>query len=186
MPFGSEVVPEVKRICSGVSRPRLGSCKWTGEETWGKVSARSSSASLGTRALKLQQERTICGNQAGPGFGDDAPGEVHIASGVEGNHQDSTQHAAKECRDPLCAVPSPQHHALANGHVALDQSGGEALRQMRQFSIAARILTSAAVKHHRTLPAMPAEVVDERSQMRAHNGTSMPLNASADRSRLYL
>ncbi len=111
--------------------------------------------------------------QAGLGFRDDALGEIEAAAGIQRNNEHTAQHAAKECGDPLRAVLSPEHDAVAGDDLAPHQFGGKTLCQICEFSVGGNLLAIATMNDHGSLLAMTAVIVDERGQMRAHNAGSM-------------
>jgi hypothetical protein len=121
------------------------------------------------RGGQARQQRAVGDQQARPRIGDDAQREGGIARGIERNRQHAAQHASEKRRDPLGAVLSPQHHALAAGDVAANQLGGETPRQLREIAISGGVAANAAMHHHGGLGAVAAEVFYERGQMRAHN-----------------
>ena len=55
------------------------------------------------------------------------------AGSIQRHDEDTAQHAAEKRCDPLGAVFSPQHDALAYGDLAAHQFGGKALGKIGQI-----------------------------------------------------
>ncbi len=141
------------------------------------MAANSSKAMRGNRCrCEAGEQRLVSGQQAGLGFRDDALGEVEAAAGIQRNDEYAAQHAAEECRNPLRAVLSPQHHALAAADLAPHQLGGKALRQGCQIAVGGNLSAIAAMDDHGSLGAVTSVIVNERGQMKAHNGVKYAIS----------
>ncbi len=110
MPFGSPVVPDVNRICSGVS------CE---SSATGPASSFGSSATpvleRQRRPLSLQRDYKlgIADNQRRPHITRHPRSKLRRPIRIQRNRDHSTQHASIKRGDPLRAILRPQHHPIA-------------------------------------------------------------------------
>ena len=116
MPLGSPVVPEVKRICSGVSRPRPATApaSFVGQADAAILRTRCG-GNLNRRSEELADELEIADGEFGFDVGGDADGEIGAAIGVEGNNEHAAEDAAVKGGDPFGAVLCPEERRDRRG-----------------------------------------------------------------------
>ena len=147
-PLGSPVVPEVKRICSGVSCDRPETAPISAAGRW---SSQSSKASVGKSAgearwvrsagtwarvrRQLGQQERVADGEFGVDVRGHARGKIGGSGGVERNGQHPAQQAAVEGGDPLGAVFSPQQYAVALADALRGQERGKTAGEARQIAI---------------------------------------------------
>ena len=173
MPFGSPVVPEVNRICSGVSAERPGHRPrfFLGQRA-GPVFKGEAGKSNHDPRRELRQQHGIAYRQLRLHVGQlRAPQTPTVPMRIQRNSQHPAQHAAVKRGDPLRAVLRPQQHAIA-----LAQSRvAPAARQNAPPSVPARRKSSPAAGcpggAPPRCPGGTSEVVQQCGQMISHGRT---------------
>ena len=128
MPLGSPVVPEVKRISSGVLDRGRRSAPIS---VAGSSSSQSSKARVGIgrrfalHRRQLCQQQRVAHRQFGIDVGGHASGKFGGAVGVERNGQHAAQQAAVKGGNPLRAVLSPDQDAVALDDASRGQKRSE-------------------------------------------------------------
>jgi hypothetical protein len=122
-------------------------------------------------AGQLTQKQGIAYRQLGAHVSRDARGEVGASVGVQWDGQHTTQNAAMEGGNPLGAILGPEQHAVAGADLALGQQRGKAPCKAGYLAIGRRPPPVALAANDSNLAVVTAEVVEQCSQMIAHEGT---------------
>jgi hypothetical protein len=149
-PLGSPVVPEVKRISSGVSR-------LFGGQRAGPILK----SKLRAVCWQLPQQQRIADGQLGPHVCRDAQGKFRRSIGVQRHGQHAAQDAAMESGNPLRAVFSPEQNPVARADAALGQQGGKTPREARNFAVTGGAPPVAPEADDRNLAVETPKVVEK-------------------------
>ena len=120
---------------------------------------------------QLTKQQRIAHSKFGLNVGRHACGELRRSVGVQRNHQHSARDAAVKGRNPLGAVFSPQQNAVARSNAPLGQKRGKASAQMRNLPIRGCPPPVALKADYGNLTVETAEIVEQCSQMIAHENT---------------
>ena len=170
MPLGSPVVPEVKRIWSGVSVRQAGDGAHLrgGKLAEPILEGERGNGGPGVRCSQFSQQERIADGEPGIDVSGYARGKIGGSGGVEGDGQHAAQQAAVKGGDPLRAVLGPQQHAVAGADALPGQKRGKTAGEPRQLSIRGDAAPVALVAHHGNLAVEAAKIIDQCGQMVAH------------------
>jgi hypothetical protein len=111
-----------------------------------------------------------------------ASGKVGASRGVQRNGQHPAQQTAVEGGDPLGTVLSPKQYAVALADALLGQESGESAGKARQIPVRADVTPVAPKMHHGSLAVKTAEIVDQCSEVIAHDSFGKINGSSVNRS----
>jgi len=161
------VVPEVNRICNGVSRESPATAR--------PLRRAACPASLRKRAANiLEAIDEAAAHRPQQVWAERRPPRVRRTPPFRRRPAEpphSARDAAVKGRNPLGAVFSPQQNAVARSNAPLGQKRGKASAQMRNLPIRGCPPPVALKADYGNLTVETAEIVEQCSQMIAHENT---------------
>ena len=107
-----------------------------------------------------------------------ALGKCRIASEVDRHWQNSAQYTTKKSGHPLGTVFTPQKNAIAFSNSSISERGGEAPCQSGKLRISGAPLAQTLSCDYGNARAVPFEIIDKRTKMRADRGHPFRLRRS--------
>ncbi len=160
-PLGSPVVPEVKRICSGVEADRSGTgpASSAGSIFWRSSNQMRASFSGVDRPLSFSISA--------------ASATISLGETSAINREHAAQHAPQKSREPLRGVFSPQHYPIAGLDTACGEQRREPAGPRGSFPIRRHAASIALITNDRDLASEAAKIVDQGCQVVAHEGRTV-------------